>query len=146
MWPSPTDNVPNGDIEAAVIEILRNDPIVTSLVPETNISTDLVGREHEYMKWICISREGGPDKFPLDYPRIDIQSFGSRRSEVQKIAEAAHAAVLNSPGYVGHGLKILAAQVEVGLVRSNDKFSSATRYFSSIRLTTRPLAEAEESS
>jgi hypothetical protein len=136
MWPSIQDVKPVGDIEAAVIDILTSSGMVTALIPADNISTDQVGYT-QGMKWVQVSREGGPGRPPLDFPRVDLSAFADRRSVAHDIGAAAEAVVMGSPGYQGHGLIILATQEEVGLVRSTDKEDPTPRYFCSIRLTTR---------
>lgn len=144
MWPSPREAIEWGDIEAAIIDMLLNSNRILEMVPTDNISTDLIGFNMQD-RWILISREGGPSKFPVDYPRIDVNTYAERRSVAYEIMRRTRAVLMSSSGYRGHGLFISATQEEVGPVRSADKENATDRYFCSIRFTTRASVEDDES-
>lgn len=139
VWPPLRDIPVDGDIEAAIIDILTSSPAVLGYLPAESISTDQVGYVAEE-PWLMVSREGGPSRPPLDFPRVDVQSFAARRSVAADLLLAARAVILASPGYRGHGLTILGTQEEVGPVKTTDKQDASQRYFCSIRLTTRATA------
>jgi hypothetical protein len=145
MWPSPKEVLLHGDIEAAAVDILTNDPDVTALVPALNISSDRVGFEKD-MTWVQVSREGGPQRFPMDHPRLDINCYAARRSIAYKLTQQVRGSLFASAGYRGNGLTITAIQEEVGPVRSTDGENETPRYYSSMRFTTRAVPDSEESS
>lgn len=140
MWPSIVPVIDPGDVEAAVIDLYLSSVDLLDLISADNISTDLKGWDGHTQRWLKVSREGGPQRFPLDHPRIDVRVFAERRYVAQDIARLARAELFASPGYIGHGLRILAAQEEVGLLKGSGSDSEMDSYLFAIRLTTRAVS------
>lgn len=123
-----------GDIEAACIDILMNDPYVQSF-PIDKIASDLT----DYTSgktWVYCRRQGGNVKsFVIDKPRVDFDIYGVLRSATHDLAQAVQAAILNSGrgNYHGHGVLVSDARVETGIVRGDDNLNDAPRYILAIR-------------
>jgi hypothetical protein len=131
-WPY----VIQGDVEAALIEIIRTAPEISGFPGGApNVSTTLDGF-NEGMRWITVSAEGGSFKFPiLIRARIDINVFAETRTIAHDIAQIAFAVLFREQGQPSpnHGLRIHRHRVETGLVRADDKINDTPRYLFSLR-------------
>lgn len=130
----------HGDTEAAVIQLLSSETIVTILVPSTNISASLIGYSSG-SRWIEISLEGGTYTFPKFYrPRIDIYVYASNRSDAIDICNAITGSLTKQMGEptVRQGTRIIDVKVENGWARVPDKETDSPRYIGGFRLTVAP--------
>jgi hypothetical protein len=141
MTREPGPYVVQGDVEAAVVDLLKGASEVTALCASSNISTDLKG----YVAgapWVLVERAGGARRYPfvVDRPRIDITvRSGDRRSVVQALAQTVQAVLFREAArYSGHGVIITGAKEETGLFRANDKLNDYPTYYFSVRLTVKP--------
>lgn len=126
------------DIEAAVVDILQMDSVVSGMAP-VSITTDRVGYTNGDL-WIEVTRQGGNvSRFVIDRPRIDVNVYGSTRIAAHDLAQAAQAAILNARGvYRGKGCFLSDARVETGIFRGNDTLNESPRYVFALRLTVTP--------
>lgn len=136
------DYILQGDVEAAVVSILKNDSRLTSFSGGApRISSDLVG----YLmgaRWITVSREGGNISWPkVDRPRVDFNVYGPTRTVAHDMAQVAQAVMFQIAGtaYPTYGIFISDVQVETGLFRSPEKETGASRYIFSLRLACVPI-------
>lgn len=125
-----------GDIEAALIEILLDAPEISGFPGGApNVSTTLDGFDSG-MRWIVVSSEGGSHKFPkIMRARMDFNVFGETRAVAYDIAQICLAVLFREMGQPSpnHGLRIHRHRVETGLVRADDKLNDAPRYLFSLR-------------
>lgn len=131
-WPT----VIQGDVEAALIEIIRNATEVSGFPGGApNVSTTLDGFD-KGLRWVVVSSEGGSFKFPVIMrTRIDINVFAETRTVAHDLAQIIFAVLFREQGQPSpnHGLRIHKHRVETGLVRADDKLNDAPRYLFSLR-------------
>lgn len=131
----------HGDPEAAVVDILRADALVTALVPAANISTTLQGYNisPETKKWVMVTMEGGwQAKMKTFKPRVDIECYASTRNDAYDIVKTCFAVMIAAFGYRGNGLFICDVRSEMGPTRVPDRQTENFRYICSIRMTVVP--------
>lgn len=134
-----------GDVTAAVLHILRNDPDLNSAYPDLTVSANRVGFERR-AHWIEVTRRGGvpaEDQHRYqDVARIDMDSYGPTRTVCMDIAKKAALAVkLASHGnFVGYGLTVVYARHEQGLSEMPDPDTDDPRVFQTllVRVAARP--------
>src|ERR1700749_786578 len=132
----------HGDVEAAVVDLLRSATEVTALGDSAHISTDLKG----YTKgdlWVMVGRQGGnigaTPANRIDRPRIDIEVYGQTRTPTFNLINMAQAVILrDGRTYTGHGLRMTASTVESGIVRLDDKLQELPKYVLAVRLSCVP--------
>lgn len=131
--------IEHGDAEAAIVDIFLNETPELTPFGIARISTSMTGYTLGD-RWIFVTQEGGSEDWPaIDRPRIDVEVYAERRSVARDIAAICLASVKYNMGtYRGFGLFLSDAKVEQGLTRIPDKFQEETRYYFSLRLTTRP--------
>jgi hypothetical protein len=129
--------IPDGDAEAAIVDILTN------LTPELSasrvtVSTNLVGYSPE-LRWIEVVQTGGVHHWPIIYrPRIDIDVYAERRSVALDISNICVASVKRAMGsYDNFGFRLTDCRIESGPMRVPDPLQEVTRYVTSLRLTGR---------
>lgn len=130
--------IEHGDAEAAIVDILLNEPELDVFGPPT-VSTSLLGYSFG-ARWVHVTQEGSIEEWPIiDHPRIDVEVFAERRSIARDIASICLASVKYQMGtYRGNGLFLCDAKVEQGLTRVPDKYEEEQRYIFALRLTTKP--------
>lgn len=142
----PWQYVRQGDAEAAVIDILKNDtPELPHYPPNPTlfIKANLIGFEPQ-QRWIVVSQEGAAMTWPhISRPRIDVEVFAERRTIAREIAEIAQAGIFRQMGsYYGFGLFICDVKLEQGLTNIPDKYQNVARFAFAVRLTTVPRGAA----
>lgn len=135
----------HGDAAAAVVQILKAATEVTSVVPATNISTDLIGYDRLAAPlWVVVERHGGNLKFPFrqDRPRVDVECHAQTRQKSHDIAALCQAAVFRAAGdvvYTAQDCHVTGALIESGILFAPDLQDSSYRHIFSLRLSTTPL-------
>lgn len=129
----------HGDVEALIIDILRN------FTPEldewnlTNISTDLRGYNSDSeMRWIMLTAEGGATSQwnVISKPRIDFEVRAELRSVAHDIAQIVFGSIFRAVPHTAAGATMTSVKTELGLVNVPDKEEEASyRYIFSLRLS-----------
>lgn len=129
-WPF----LPDGDPEAAVVDILTN------LTPELSasrvtVSTNLVGFTPGD-RWVEVVQTGGLQRWPVILrPRIDLDVYAERRSVARDVTNICVASVKRAMGsYDNFGFRLIDCHVESGPIRIPDPLQDVTRYVTSLRL------------
>lgn len=129
-----------GDSEAAVADILRNSPQLTSAFPNCTVSTDL----RDYTngdQWVFVTRKGGASNpwQKVDKPRIDLNFYAANRADAHDIGQICLKVMFEAQAnYAGKGIRLQVVKVETGLTRSPDQLNDSDRYTLSLRLTVTP--------
>jgi hypothetical protein len=125
-----------GDIEAALINILRSaDEIQDFAGGEPNVSTTLDGYNIGD-RWVAVSLEGGSFKWPkIVRSRVDFNVFAETRTVAHDISQTILAVLFREMGQPSptYGLRTFRFRVETGPVRADDKLTDAPRYVFSLR-------------
>lgn len=132
-----------GDAEAAVLDILRNDtPELISSTP-VSIKSNLIGYTPGD-RWIVVEQQGASETWPkISRPRIDVEVFAERRTVAKELAEICLASLKRAMGtYFGFGLFISDCKLELGITRIPDKLQETSRYVFAVRLTIVPSGPA----
>lgn len=127
----------HGDVEALVIDILKNLTPELSTAGIEKISSDLKGYTSG-MRWVMVSQEGSSKAQwnVINKPRIDVEVRAERRTVAKDIAEILEASLFRSVGVSGFGVTISRVVEETGITRIPDKEEDGTtRYLFAVRLT-----------
>jgi hypothetical protein len=137
--------IPQGDVEAAIISILRDaDEVINFSGGAPEVSSDLVGyqmKDSAKRRWIMVTREGGNIRWPnIDKPRVDIQVLAESRSVAHNLAQVAQAVIFRAMGqaFPEYGTVITDVRVETGITRVPDRETGANRYIFALRLVCKP--------
>lgn len=129
----PQPFVVHGDVEALIVEVLKNAPELSPYEP--TISTDL--RDYnESDRWVMVTVEGGAKEIwnVVNKPRIDFEVRAERRSVAHDMAQICEGAVFRAIPYSAFGATLCMVREELGLVNVPDKEEvESYRYIFSLR-------------
>lgn len=129
-----------GDVEAAIVAILKASAGVTAYNPVT-VATDLIGYTKP-ARWVRVARTGGVPTLwmRLDNPLVTIAAIAEDKGAAVDLAAAARSAVFAARGlYSGNGLALYDVGDEAGLTWDpDDADPSIPRYTFTLSLVTRP--------
>ncbi len=135
------DFIKQGDVEAAVISVLRTATEITAFPGGApTVTSDYEGYQAR-ARWIMVTREGGNIVWPsIDKPRIDIQVLAETRTVASSLAQVAQAVIFRAMGQVfpTYGTTISGVKVETGITRVPDRETGSPRYIFALRLTCKP--------
>lgn len=125
-----------GDLESALIQILKTAPELTGFAGGApTISTTLDGFRIG-QRWIVLSSEGGNFQWPkIQLARVDVNVFAERRKPAYALAQMALAVLFREMGQPSpaYSLRTCNIKVETGLVRADDKLNDSARYLFALR-------------
>lgn len=129
-----------GDVEAAIIYILRNaSEIINFSGGAPEVSSTLDG----YVpgdRWITVSLEGGNLKWPrVMNARADFNVFADSRTTAHDMAQVALAVLFREMGQPTPYVRITDLKVETGLMRADDRLNDSARYLFALRVTYVPI-------
>lgn len=135
--------IPQGDVEAAIIKMLKNaTEVVNFSGGAPRVSSDLQDYQAR-ARWIMVSREGGYLVWPkIDKPRIDINVFAESRKVAHDLAQVAQAVIFRGMDatFPEFGMRITDVRMETGMFRVPDRETGSPRYVFALRLTCVPYS------
>lgn len=143
---APGPYIQQGDVEAAIISVLRAAPEITGFSGGApTVSSDYTGYDHftpSKQRWVMVTREGGNIKWPaIDKPRIDIQVLAETRSVALRLAQVVQSVIFfraMGQAFPTYGTTISDVKVETGITRVPDRETGSPRYILALRLTCVP--------
>lgn len=134
----PQEYFPSGDIEAAVVDILKNASEIIAL-GVTKVTTDMKGFSRGD-NWIMVERQGGSFPWPKpEHARIDIECIGPNRAAANDMIRVVQAVMFREQNnYVGKGVRYISCSVESGVFKSTEKNTDQTRYVLALRVVHTP--------
>jgi len=133
----------NGDVTAAVIEILGAAPEIQDLDVHKITSTYIGYTAGQ--RWIIIDQHGGTFNWPHpSRPRVDIECIAETRSVACKMINTCIAVMFREQhNYASSttGVRLAAVKVETAPYQSTEKWTDEPRYLTALRVIARPYPE-----